>query len=192
MAENRVVQSAKHKPVIIIIHGAWHRPLHFSGLISSLHDQGYTVAAPVLPTSGEDSGVIRAKTITKDDVGVVKAVMGPFLAAGREIIMVCHSLGGLTGTESVVGDTVPEREANGLKGGVKSFIYLSAFAPPTTGKSAVEMVGLNGEFPNWWEVDVGHVLAGIDPMLSLMPDIDILAARRRHDRVQQKCQVHLL
>jgi pimeloyl-ACP methyl ester carboxylesterase len=150
--------SDKHvntKPVIILLHGAWHRPLHYIHLISALHEEGYTVVAPALPTSGPEAAGIRGKTITDDDVSAVKAVMAPFLEADREIVVICHSLGGLAGTDSVVGNTVPERRARGLKGGVKAMVYLCAFAPTAAGLSVLDQAGATGgEYPWWWDVNV--------------------------------------
>jgi pimeloyl-ACP methyl ester carboxylesterase len=146
---------ASSKPVVIFLHGAWHRPLHYINLLTPLREQGYTVVAPALPTSGLDAASIRGRTVTQDDVRAVKEAMAAFLEAGRDIVVVCHSIGGLAGTDSVVGETVPERRARGLEGGVKAVVYLCAFAMPQADLSVIHAIGVKGsDYPGWWGSNV--------------------------------------
>ena len=48
----------QQKPVILIVHGAWHRPWHYRALINDFRAKGYTVAAPTLVSSGEDDSIV--------------------------------------------------------------------------------------------------------------------------------------
>ncbi|KAK3938156.1 Alpha/beta hydrolase fold-1 [Diplogelasinospora grovesii] len=138
------------KPVIVLVHGAWHRPLHYNNLISPLKDAGFTVVAPANASAGYDDSV--AGKTHLDDVAVVHAAMKPHLDAGKEIVVVCHSYGGLVGTDSTAGNTLEERKAQGLKGGVRSIIYIAAFALPQSG---VSLAGLGSGIPkpDWWALE---------------------------------------
>jgi hypothetical protein len=146
--------SLSRKPVIIIVHGAWHRPLHYINVVSSLKDLGYTVEIPALATSGWEETVTE-KTLD-DDVDIIRRSMMPHLEAGEEIVMVCHSFGGIPGTDSVVGESVQERKAKGLEGGIKAVVFIAAFASPQGGLSLFDIVGIKDEsqIPSWWSFEV--------------------------------------
>lgn len=143
------------KPVVLIIHGAWHRPLHYIHIIQPLRDMGYTVVAPCLATTGYDKSTTSMSVA--DDANVIKNAMVPHLDTGAEIVVLCHSYGGIPATEGVVGETIMERKERALVGGVKAIIYMAAFAPPANGLSVFDMIGLKdlSNKPDWWVLDVG-------------------------------------
>jgi pimeloyl-ACP methyl ester carboxylesterase len=62
------------------------------------------------------------------EVATVHAVMLPALDAGREIMLIGHSYGGLVITPAAKGLSTTERAAQGLEGGIKSVVYLQACA----------------------------------------------------------------
>lgn len=144
------------KPIIILAHGAWHRPLHYLSLIEPLRSQGYTVVAPPLPTTGYDTTSLANATFA-DGVLAIRTAMQPYLEAGRDIVVVAHSHGGILATDSVVGETVQDRQQRGEAGGVKAMVYIAAFAPPYAGTSLAETLGMKGEsgHPSWWYPKVG-------------------------------------
>lgn len=129
----------KQKPVIFLVHGAWHRPLHYRLLIHALQAKGFTVLAPPLASSGYDDSV-DGKTY-HDDVKRVHEALLPFLDEGRIAIGIGHSYGGVPLTVAIQGHTVAERAAKGLKGGVASAIYISATPVIAKGISMYESVG---------------------------------------------------
>jgi hypothetical protein len=87
-----------------------------------------------------------------DDVRIICQAMKPYLEAGKEILVVCHSFGGIAGTDSIVGNTVDERRARGARGGVMAIVYIASFAPSSAGLSLFNLTGLKGEseHPHWW------------------------------------------
>src|SRR5438094_3859786 len=92
------------KPSIVLIHGAWADGSGWSGVISRLQDQGYTVYAPSNPLRGltSDSAYI---------TNFLQSISGP-------IILVGHSYGGAVITNAATGNP-----------NVKALVYINAFAP---------------------------------------------------------------
>lgn len=142
------------KPVVIIVHGAWHRPFHYVNIIQSLRPKGYTVRSPALATAGWAESVQEASVA--DDVEVIRRTMKEYLDKSREIVVVCHSYGGIPGTDSIVGETVQDRQARGEAGGVKAVVYICSFAPPAPRMSLVDIIRSGGDpqLPDWWSPKV--------------------------------------
>ncbi|KAJ1323192.1 alpha/beta fold hydrolase [Microdochium nivale] len=124
------------KPVILLVHGAWHSPGHYNTLIKSLREAGYTVLAPPLATAGPDDSIIGKSVV--DDVNRIHEAVLPHIEAGRQIVVVSHSYGGIPATESCAGHTVNERAARGLEGGIKAMVYITAYALDKAGKKLVD------------------------------------------------------
>ncbi|KAI1142330.1 alpha/beta-hydrolase [Hypoxylon sp. FL0543] len=130
---------SSQKPVIVLIHGAFFAPVHYRKLIEPLRAQGYVVASPPLPTTGIDD-TVAGKTYV-DDVKRLLEGLTPFLDEGREAVVVGHSQGGIAASALTEGQTVEERKAKGLKGGIKAVIYLTALAIPEKGASLAGLLG---------------------------------------------------
>ena len=142
--------SSPEKPVIVLVHGAWHRPLHYIELINGLRFKGFTVVAPLNATAGWDNTIV-GKTHF-DDVRLIQSAMNPYLDAGKEVVLVCHSYGGIPGTAAAESNTVAERKAKGENGGIISVVYIAAFALPQPGLSL--WIGVGGVKPDWWDIQV--------------------------------------
>jgi alpha-beta hydrolase superfamily lysophospholipase len=127
------------KPVIAIVQGAWHRAIHYQGLVQSLTNNGFTVLQPDNVTAGKDED-IKGKTHL-DDVEAIRKSLQPLLDKGQRIILVCHSYGGIPGSAAVEGYQVHEREAKGLPGGISHVVYIAAFALPVKGLSLLTAAG---------------------------------------------------
>ncbi|KAH7161923.1 Alpha/beta hydrolase fold-1 [Dactylonectria macrodidyma] len=136
----------KQKPAVLLVHGAWHRPLHYRTLINDLNAKGFTVLAPPLASSGYDDSV-DGKTY-HDDVKRIHDVLLPILGAGRTVIGIAHSYGGVPLTVAIQGHTTAERAAKGLKGGIASAIYISPTPVFQTGISMYEAGGR--QWPSGW------------------------------------------
>ncbi|TLD18657.1 hypothetical protein PspLS_10281 [Pyricularia sp. CBS 133598] len=130
VATGNAANNSKHRPVVIIIPGAWHRPVHYTRLAEPLRQQGYKVEVAALSTMGEPDA-IRERT-HHDDVEIVRTLVAPHLAEGCEVVLVGHSYGGLVATDTAAGLTVEERGAvltgpEGLQGGgVKAVVYVAS------------------------------------------------------------------
>ena len=77
------------KPVIVIVHGAFHPPVYYRKFIEPLRASGYTVLAPAMPTTGLDDSV--AGKTYRDDVRRIYESLLPLLDEGREAVIVGHS-----------------------------------------------------------------------------------------------------
>ncbi|KAM5349932.1 hypothetical protein ACJ41O_006437 [Fusarium nematophilum] len=142
----------KQKPVILLVHGAWHRPLHYRVLINALNAEGFTVLAPPLASSGYDDSV-DGKTY-HDDVKRIHDVLLPLLNEGRTAIGVGHSYGGVPLTAAIQGHTVAERASKGLKGGISSAIYIS---PTPIFQKGISMYEAGGrQWTSAWFHDVAE------------------------------------
>jgi pimeloyl-ACP methyl ester carboxylesterase len=145
--------SAVEKPVIVLLHGAWHQPVHFDSFASQLRLEGFEVLVPRLASAGPDNEII-GKTL-QDDVQVIHDTIKPYLNRGRQIVLVSHSLSGMTATDSAIGYTVTDRTDICQPGGIKAIIYISAVAPPMAGMYGLQMRTYEDVPPEWWQVEVG-------------------------------------
>ena len=142
--------SAAEKPVVVLVHGAWHRPLHYIEFINGLRTKGFEVVTPVNATAGWDDSIV-GKTHF-DDAKIIQKAMDPYLDAGKKIVLVCHSYGGIPGTAAAEGNTFPERASKGQEGGIVSVVFIAAFALPQPGMSL--WVGVGNRKPDWWDIQV--------------------------------------
>ncbi|KAI1372670.1 alpha/beta-hydrolase [Hypoxylon crocopeplum] len=122
--------AGQDKPIILLIHGAWHIPLHYRYLIDGLRRSRYTVLAPSLVTTGYDDS-IDGKTHL-DATSQVREFILPYLDQGRKVVVVSHSYGGIVATQVSGGLTLEERAAQGLKGGIIGLVYIAALITPDT------------------------------------------------------------
>ena len=126
---------ASDKPVIVLVPGAFHSPSCWSTLADGLQKQGYTVLTPPLAVCGESIDSTRlVGTTALDDVELIHNSLLPLLDSGRESVIVGHSYGSVPATLAVEGQTVEERKAKGLKGGIKAMVTIAGFSYPVRGK----------------------------------------------------------
>ncbi|KAL2680348.1 hypothetical protein Neosp_007945 [[Neocosmospora] mangrovei] len=119
-------------PIIVLVHGAWQQPEHYKLLVQAFHDDGFhDVVTPRNVTSGTPEKI--AGKTHLDDVKVIHEAMTPYLDAGREVVLVAHSYGGVPGVSSLQGHTIQERAVKNLKGGVKGIVAVAAFVLPQKG-----------------------------------------------------------
>lgn len=98
------VSGSAVKPTIVLEHGAWADGSSWSGVVTRLQQDGYTVDVPPNPLRGvsSDSAYLASYLAT---------VPGP-------IVLVGHSYGGFVTTNAATGDT-----------NVKALVYVDAFIP---------------------------------------------------------------
>ncbi|KFA68539.1 hypothetical protein S40285_07051 [Stachybotrys chlorohalonatus IBT 40285] len=146
------------KPLLGIVHGAWHDPTFYIHLNKALRLQGFSVLTPRNETVGLDNSVASKTHI--DDVRVIHQELLPHLDVGRRAVIVCHSYGGVTGTCAMKFHSIEERAARGLSGGIIAILYLSALVVPERGLSVFTFCG--STWPTWqreevrFEQDVRH------------------------------------
>lgn len=136
------------KPVILLVHAAFHRPIHYESVLSTLRDRGFTVVAPELPTTGDDPSLTYA-----DDIAVLERVLQPLFERGREVVMVAHDFGALPASHCIEGESVAERRECGLAGGIRHYVNVCGLSYSERGR---DIVGKRNEFPlqEYHDVDV--------------------------------------
>ena len=149
--------AAATKPTIVIVPGAWQLPNawdEFRAVLARANHQSYHVA---LPSVG---GTELPLTGLAEDVAAVQHVVGGLADHGDEIILLCHSSGGVVGSNAVQGYDRATRQAAGKVGGVVRVVYLSAFMLPV-GQSLMDMLG--GQPLPWMIVDVSPLSIANQP-----------------------------
>ncbi|KAI6083041.1 Alpha/beta hydrolase fold-1 [Hypoxylon rubiginosum] len=116
---------AEVKPTLILIHGAWHTPNTYSKFTTALKLAGYEVHVPALPSMNQ------ARPPNADlytDTALIRSYVESLIDAGRTVVAIMHSYGGMVGTNALCGLGVEQRSALGLAGGVSHLIYICGFA----------------------------------------------------------------
>ncbi|MBD1916467.1 MULTISPECIES: alpha/beta hydrolase [Cyanophyceae] len=106
------------KPTIVLVHGAFAESSSWNGVLTQLHEKGYSTVAVANPLRG-------VKSDADYVANVLKSIEGPTVLVG-------HSYGG-----AVITNAVNDND------NVKALVYVAAFAPDT-GETAVE---LSGRYP---------------------------------------------
>ncbi|KAI0410501.1 Alpha/beta hydrolase fold-1 [Xylaria grammica] len=132
------------KPVIILIHGAWHLPDVWKKVKQRLEAAGYEVYTPRLLTVVGPEPVDYSWRV---DVAVVHDLVLPLFDQGREVVIVGHSYGGVVATASVEGQSIADRQSRGLRGGFSAVVYICAFPIAQRGFSLLSTKG--GDYSEW-------------------------------------------
>lgn len=142
------LQTRDTKPTFLIVPGAWHQPLHYKTLIATLIGNGYETTIVDLPNSTRGPPYLPYQS----DVDAVSKLLNFQVNAGKEVIMVMHSYGGVCGSAAIQGLTKTARKAAGKKGGVIGLVYIAAFAFDTgIGFQDFDLSGLT-----WLNIHVSH------------------------------------
>lgn len=122
---------ADQKPIICIIPGAYHKPFHYRKISEPLQSQGYEVISIDFLVCQEDAD---PETTFFDDAAEILKKLTPRFDQGRKAVVVSHSYGALPASATVEGQTVGERAARGLPGGISAVINIAGFVFPVAGK----------------------------------------------------------
>lgn len=145
------------KPTIVLVPGAWHTPECFQYIVPKLEALSYPVVTINLATVG---GMNPGATHV-DDIASIHEIIIPLMNEGTEIMLVAHSFGGIPACASVEGQTVAERQARGLKGGITSIFFIAAFALKKRGMTSSDTFGKQID---WMDVDVSFKLTSISSL----------------------------
>lgn len=133
------------KPSIVIVPGAWQIPPSWTSFTSKLESAGYDTSLVTLPSVGVSLTGLDA------DRTAAQAVIDPLLEAGKEVVVLSHSLGGFIASNSMEDRGIAARSAAGKTGGVIQLIYLAAFMAPV-GDSLYNLMG--NDWFDWMVVEV--------------------------------------
>ncbi|KAK4081642.1 uncharacterized protein Triagg1_2383 [Trichoderma aggressivum f. europaeum] len=130
------------KPHVFVIPGAYHPGSVFNLFIQSLEAAGFSAETTTNRSAGN------AGITVQDDVAHVQSLLIPQIDAGKDIVVVAHSYGGVVGSGVIAGLDKRGREARGLKGGVVGIICIAALMT-LPDKSLFEMRGGEGMWSPW-------------------------------------------
>lgn len=114
------------KPAVVIVPGAWHRPQHYQKVLDGLTAYGYEAVGVDLPSVDSNPPHLT----WEEDALEIRRVIAKFLDAGKDVIAVGHSFGGISMSEAVKGLGKASREKKGRKGAVVRLVYMCAMACP--------------------------------------------------------------
>ncbi|KAI0378507.1 alpha/beta-hydrolase [Hypomontagnella monticulosa] len=123
------------KPAIVIVQGSWQNASAFDLFLEKLRAAGYPAEHVRLPSIGSTKTPLPGFS---DDVAAIQSVLARYRDAGRKAVILCHSSGGVSGSNAATGF-----------GNVAGIIYMSAFVIPK-GKSLVQVGG--GPPQPWMDV----------------------------------------
>lgn len=129
-------------PTIVFTPGAWHGTWAFDTVRSQLETLGYPTEAVALPSVGNTN----ASVGVAEDAAALAAELTTLTDAGKDVVMVCHSYGGVVASVAVEGFGYKDRSAAGSSNGVIMLVYMTAFAAPAQ-TSLLDALG--GEYL-WW------------------------------------------
>lgn len=130
-------------PTVVFTPGAWHGTWAFDTVRSQLEALGYPTEAVALPSVGNTN----ASVGVAEDAAALSAELATLTDAGKNVVMVCHSYGGVVASSAVEGFGYKNRSAAGLgANGVIMLVYMTAFAAPAQ-TSLLDALG--GEYL-WW------------------------------------------
>jgi pimeloyl-ACP methyl ester carboxylesterase len=139
------------KPHIILVPGAWHAPFYMDTMVSKIQSLGYAVHARQMPAVGSSSP---PKDLTTD-ISALRSTVEEAIDTGNDVVVICHSWGGMVTGSGLTGLSKQEREAEGKRGGVVRTGYMAAFIVDI-GVSLMDV--LSGKAPVWAEIKVSSSL----------------------------------
>ncbi|KAJ3543755.1 hypothetical protein NM208_g3408 [Fusarium decemcellulare] len=134
-------------PTILAVPGAWHTAESFATIKKIFVARNYDFISldppGVLVDHAPDASA------EGDAASLRSNGLWPLVDAGKDVVLLMHSYGGVYGSCAVKGLSKRERRQAGKNGGVIALIYISAVTP-MVGKSTLDMMGTDVEhLPSW-------------------------------------------
>lgn len=136
------------KPTIVFVPGVFHTPIHFQTIITLLGHASFPTLAIALPTVGEQA----ATANYRDDVHIIRGTLKKLVEdENKDVVLAVHSLGGISGCQTVNGLEKSKRLKEGKQGGVVQVLFIAALVV----KQNQELGdALEGGLPPWASLDV--------------------------------------
>jgi pimeloyl-ACP methyl ester carboxylesterase len=146
MQSGRVTsQPTKSQPTILYVPGAWHQPIIFDKVIAILSTKGFGSRKISLASVGRSPPV----TSLEPDVEVIRNTALVETRQGRDVIVVCHSYGGVPTNQALRGLDKPQSPGGGR---VLAIVYIASYMI-REGVSGSEAVEAQGGSPNSLEFE---------------------------------------
>ena len=125
------------KPTIVIVHGAWQLAVGYEAFAEKLKALGYPTEVVPLPSVGGTETPLQG---LPEDTAAVRKALAKLVHDGLEVLLLCHSYGGVVGSCAVEGFDFGSRKKEGKSGGVIMTVYMSAFMI-RKGETLLDMLG---------------------------------------------------
>ena len=127
----------------ILVHGAYHQPLHWEPLVKVLQQSGHRTSTPRLPSV---SATPIPDCLAADISAVKTAVLDAIASGSESVVPIFHSYGGIPGFEALA--TLTDEE----KSKIPKVVCISAFIVPK-GDSLVSVQKPDSRM-KWWVLDM--------------------------------------
>lgn len=111
---------------IILSHGAFNTPWHYNLYTHALQKDSFRTLCPQQSSSGPSP----PPNSFESDIELLNETVRTELIAGRDVLLVCHSYGGIPGCEALADLDLPEKGVDGdgqRIGKVLGIVFVSAF-----------------------------------------------------------------
>lgn len=135
---------------IVFVPGAWHSPECYRRVIDQLEAEGYETDLVHLSSVGPTEHLPDFSA----DVAQIRSHLERLVDAGKKVVLVVHSYGGVPSSEAVKGLDCDSRQNNGQAGGVAHIFFCCSFIIPE-GKSLLGAFGGN-DLP-WFNVSADRL-----------------------------------
>ena len=112
------------QPSFLVVPGAWHQPEAYEKLVKSLRNAGYSANATSLPSCNAQDP--QNATCSADAEALREEILRS-IDAGKDLVVICHSYGGIPGGGAAYGLSKTARAKDRKEGGVIGLIYISGF-----------------------------------------------------------------
>ena len=138
------------KPTIVFVPGAYHTAAHFqplSVLLERAHFPTLTVSVPSI-------GDLAATATYQDDVRTIRATLERLVEdEGKDVMLAAHSLGAVSGCQTVTGLEKSKRLKEGKSGGIIHVLFITALL---IGQGQKLRDCLEDGLPSWKSFDVSQ------------------------------------
>ncbi|KAJ4257968.1 hypothetical protein NW762_008105 [Fusarium torreyae] len=133
------------KPVIVFVPGAFLGAGPYASFSKTLRAKEYTVEVVSLPSAGDLSSKttlspewksLASKTV-ESDVQAIHDALASYFEQGERVLIVGHSYGSIPAMLSIQGQTLDERTAKSLQGGIVGYINIAGFTFGARGKNTM-------------------------------------------------------
>ena len=149
------------KPMIVLVHGAWHSPFHFDPLTKYFQSHGYTVEAPHLPSIHAND--ITNITLTEDIAAVRKSILEALKSSN--VVVMAHSYGTIPSSGALEGLDTASRTSAGQSTSVTGFMIIAGVLLPL----GTSVVGFLGDTPAPAQDVRGPIVVPKEPRLPTVP-----------------------
>jgi len=112
---------ADYRPTIVCIPGFWHTSEYFNPLATLLRQSGYPTTLVNLPSAGAHPGDLDFSR----DVAAIRSTVIALISSGKDVVLVMHSGGSVSGSEALKGLDKIEQG----KGTITRVVYIGILLP---------------------------------------------------------------